>query len=239
MADKVEDRRERVIELWGKSDRIIAEILIEEGYFSEPPEPPKSKTKAAERAHEIAVRRFVDSQRRTICNDRLAIRKDWKKLRKEMKADPDELEMSRQEYAARLRSRISDLDDVIHGGAKPGTRVMAIEAAARIESLVAKAEGVDEQLAPDDNGGLPDVPFIGLVLDLREVTPETQKEIQTQHGKRSQSSAAGTEKVHVQQRRAGKGSLQPVPDHAPRRRSGKRKDGAAPAVGNRSKRKRD
>lgn len=163
--DRTEERRQRVLELFGKRDRRIALILIGEKFF----DPGEIETDSEE------WDRFVDACRRVVGYDREAIREEWKKLKKKPTNDP----VAINEFIARLDTRIDDLDRIIDSGAaKAGTKVNALGEVRQFESLKAKVSGLDidgKEAQPADDPG--DRPFVGLVMDFGKVSPDAKKRI--------------------------------------------------------------
>jgi len=151
LREQLEARRERVRELMGCCDRVIAMTLIGEGYFTEP-----LSRIATDRV------RFEETCRRTISSDRAAIRKAW---RNPTKRDPNE---SREEYIARLQTRINQIDERMARGTTKDTPYAQLQSEIRqIEQAIAKARGVDVMPGDDREGagGGPLGPTV-LVLDL-------------------------------------------------------------------------
>lgn len=160
-------RRDRVRSLWTKSDRKIAEILIEEGFAGVIPRTAAGKVKQ------------LDSTRRRVWDDRLAFRKAW---REKKRATNEDLCETRGEYLASLDSFAADAVEILENQAVKGTpRVQALSELRQLEQAKAKANGVAE-LAPatavPDPGAKPIV--IGVVFGTRNVSPETREELRQQ-----------------------------------------------------------
>lgn len=190
-------QRERVRELIGRSDRRIAKRLITEKLFVAPD--------GAENDPELQ-RRFEAACRRTVCNHRKAIRDGWKTEPPAELGDP----VATQEFIARLMSRLDDLDEILErSDLKPTAKVNALAEIRQIEIAVAKAKGVDIDWKrfgktddPDDESQSK-LPFVGLLVDLKNCSPEVRAEIereQHQGGRRSRGAAeaAADPKVQVQ-----------------------------------------
>jgi len=159
----IDDRRERVAELYGKRDRRIAELLIDEGYFGTLPR------MADER------RRFVLTAKRTVCNDRAAIRAEAAKKRKDLAGEF--IDITSADYILRMRSRINDAEDILDDPkARPTAKVQALSEMRLLEEAIAKSQGVDvaDRGASEDDA--PQVPFLGLVVDLRNVSEAALKQ---------------------------------------------------------------
>ncbi|HXG58125.1 MAG TPA: hypothetical protein VNL91_03810 [Thermoanaerobaculia bacterium] len=159
-SDNTEARRERVKELFGKSDRRIAAILIEEGYFGAYP-----KTKPAQI-------KLLDTARRTVCRDRAWWQERWSESTERKRTETP------QEYIARLRTRIEDLEDIAENTlTKPTPRVQAFAEIRQLEQAIAKAQGIDEVAAPPDGGESDPPPFLGIVVGLGKLSPEAKKKV--------------------------------------------------------------
>lgn len=166
--------RDRVAELFGKSDPRIARALIaekvvtvKEGTFDAlPPE---------ERA------RLEDVIRRTVNNHRRKLLAQWKD---EPIPKPGD-KQSAHEFIARLRTRIEDLEKILEGGlVKSTAKVNALAEIRQLETLIAQVKNVDvsgrrlSRLidAGDDDAQNP-LPFMGLLLDWKNVSPETKESL--------------------------------------------------------------
>jgi hypothetical protein len=163
------ERRERVFELWGKSDRRISETLIDEGFFGKLPR------LAEERS------RFKASAKRQVNKDRHWWRRRWKKNREERSHTPAELGMSIDDYVARLTTRIREIEDLIeHPTTKPTAAVNGFSEIRLLEAAIAQAQGIDRPpAAPRDDGDEGDdrPPFLGLILSTGKLSPEAVKKL--------------------------------------------------------------
>lgn len=158
-SDLTDARRKRVRELFGKADKRIAEILIEEGHFG-----PVKRTKEVQHLQ-------LETARRTVSRDK----QWWRKLWSDEKRKP--ARMTNEEYISRLETRISDLDEMLDDAKIKSTpRVQAIDTLRKIEESIAKASGVDV-LEPKPPGDGPAAPFIGLIMDLSECSSETKEKL--------------------------------------------------------------
>ena len=165
-SDLTEARRERTRELWGKSDRKIAEKLLEEGFHG-----PVSRNRE-EKIRQIA------SLRRTVWNDREFWREKW---RTEAKAEKSKDPVSRQEYLAGLETVQDELEDVISDGATKSTpRVQALSEMRQIKQAIGKALGVDA--APPAVGGEDAVKpiVVGLLIGTENVSEEARGKLKEQ-----------------------------------------------------------
>lgn len=173
--DQLEARRRRVVELWAVSDRLLARQLIKEGYFVAPANGRVAPDPVA----------FEESCRRTVSNDRQAIRLQWREGKKELtSADRNE---STEEYVARLQSRIDQITERLMTTAVKDTAYAAlVDSLLRYEVAIAKARGTDEAPPADPDGGDVgrDVPFLGLVMGFENVSPEARKKIDEWQAKR-------------------------------------------------------
>lgn len=163
-SDNTEARRERVRTLCLKSDRKIAEILIEEGYGDQP------KRTADGR------RKQLSAMTRNVCNDR----KWWKKQYREQKAaTTQDANESRGEYLARLDSLIDEALQLLEDKMVKGTpRVQALSEIRQLEQAKAKALGVAEvpPAEPDGDGENP-APFLGIVVGIDGLSEDAKKRV--------------------------------------------------------------
>ncbi len=166
------ERRERVRELWGKRDRVIADILFEEGFVDVPPR--CGTTKEAE---------LKEGLRRNICNDRIAIRNEWRSTRKQLNLD--DLHIESNEYIAKLQTRIYDLEqltEMLAGNGKGATAfVNAMAEIRQLEELIAKAKGSAVPIAPPEPEDANRATPVTVVFDFSECSAETIAEIKSQY----------------------------------------------------------
>lgn len=165
--EELEARRRRVKELWGLPDRLVAQRLIEEGFFSQPvdarvaPDPVQ----------------FAESCRRTISNDRRAIREEWRLPKAQTAQDRSE---SVEEYIARLQTYVDQIAErLMRGNVKDTPYASLMDTMLRYEAAIAKARGTDEAPPSDDNapGSGSSRPFLGVIVGLDNVSPDARKKI--------------------------------------------------------------
>lgn len=165
--ENTDERRERVKELFGKSDRRVALMLIEEGFFGPTPRVKQDRI------------RFEASARRTITNDRHWWREHWRN--RKPRTSEDSAAYS-EEYIAKLRTRIEDLEDVIDDPATRATaKVNAFAEIRQLEEMIAKAQGADalDRRDTEDDDAASSLPFLGLVLNVTKVSPEAIAKAET------------------------------------------------------------
>lgn len=152
-SENTEARRERMRALWTKSDRRIAEILIEEGFAG--------ATKRTKDGQQKQIATTI----RNVYNDRLWWRKQW---RAKARATEQDVNETRGEYLARLDSYASEALMLLDDPKLKGTpRVQALSELRQIEQAKAKAVGVAEvpPEAPDGDGAS-SAPYLGIVVNL-------------------------------------------------------------------------
>jgi len=165
--ENTDERRERVRELFGKSDRRIALLLIEEGFFGPVPRVKQDRI------------RFEASARRRITEDRTWWRTAWRNRKPRTSEDSAAYSEGK---IAELRTRIEDLEDVIDDASTRSTaKVNAYAEIRQLEEMIAKAQGADEldRRDDDDVNDAHALPFLGLVLDVSRVSPEAIKKAET------------------------------------------------------------
>lgn len=176
-SDNTAARRERVRSLWIRTDQQIAEILVEEGYGGETPRTADGR------------RKQLATMRRNVWNDRQWLRKKWRSEKAATKEDTHE---TRGEYLAVLDSYKEVGVDIISDPKMKGTpRVQALVALTRIEEAKAKARGVAESVAPPTDDDRAEVPFLGVVVGLNNLSPDTLKKVNGWSGKRGKKRRGG------------------------------------------------
>lgn len=166
-SDRTNERRERVLEMLAKSDRAIAKELIRERFFGAVPR------NADDRA------RHLDNARRTVGKDRAWWRGQWKALQAE-KITPADSRADVEEFIARLKSRLNDVEEVLDDALVKSTpRVQAIDAAVKIEIAIARARGSD--VAPERPADAVPPPIaLGVILGTKNVSPEMKQRLRKQ-----------------------------------------------------------
>lgn len=172
----IADRRERVAELFGKRDRRIAEILVDEGFFG-----PLPRLKA-----ELGT--FVLNAKRTVNKDRHWLQQEAEKRRKELGAGA--AAFASADYALRLRSRVYDAEEILEDPkSRPTAKVQALSEIRLLEELLAKSAGVAVAApAPEDpeGGGSLGRPFLGIIVGFDKVSPEARAKIDEWERKKSE-----------------------------------------------------
>lgn len=164
------ERRKRVRELWGRPDRMVAEILIEDGFrVCDAPMP-----RGAD-----ARRTYLESMRRRVSDDREWWREHWR-TRAETPTRKD-FTVARQEHIASLESDLEDIQAMIDDHATKATaKAMLIGERRQTRALLAKTRGVEELIAdPDSESGAPPK-VIGVVLGMENVSKETRDLLRAQ-----------------------------------------------------------
>jgi hypothetical protein len=171
--------RDRVEELFGKSDRRITRQLIKEQVVA-PMGASYDELAADEKV------RFEDSVRRTVTNHRNALSDEWG-----LKALPKPGDKkAAHEFIAKLQTRIEDLEQIAESLAtKPTARVNALAEIRQIETVIASVRNVDvagrrlsRLLDAGDGDDQPMLPFMGLVMDFSKVSPETREALLADRG---------------------------------------------------------
>jgi hypothetical protein len=162
--DLTEERRARYVELCSLSTRLIAQRLIEEGYFG-----PVPRAKDAKLTH-------LHSAMRQVLRDEKYWEDRWDGEDKDI--TPKDHRRNAQRYIARMRSRQAAIDEKLNEENMKATPFAQLqETAVRIEQAIAKAQGVD-QVATDE---MPDPDAMAkratvLVLDLSKCSPEVKEQ---------------------------------------------------------------
>lgn len=173
-SNETEARRRRVRQLWGKPDKAIAQILIEEGFKVSCGRAPKTKP-----AREEWEATRLDRMRRNVCNDREAWEKVW---RQRTTVSGEEYSVAREAHIASLESDLEEIHELLdEAGTKPTAKAMLIGEKRQTRALLAKARGVEELAAPDpDAENKPKVLAVGLVLGTRSISPDTRQQLREQ-----------------------------------------------------------
>jgi hypothetical protein len=167
---RTDERRDRVLEMWGKPTRLIAKILLEEGFHVDAGSKPVTKVKQEE-----WERRRVELMRRNVDNDRAHWESLWRKRAKATKTTED-VEVELESQIAAINSDIDDISELLNDSkTKSSAQAILYQSKLRARELVLKARGVDK--APErepDNPGDTKRPTI-VLYDLSNCTPETKK----------------------------------------------------------------
>ena len=166
---RTEDRRLRVLQLWGKKDPHVARILLEEGFEVDCGEAPL--TAANRLAWEI---RRISSMRRNVWNDREYWRERFREKAKAPKSGTD-LAVEREEYVLSLRTDLDDIDDIlVHKGTKSTAKGILIGEKRQTRQAIAKAQGIDQASEIDLRAGETPQRAKVLILDLSKCDEETK-----------------------------------------------------------------
>jgi hypothetical protein len=172
--DRTEERRRRVRELWGKPDKAIAQILLEEGH--RPESGTKPRTKAAKDA---AAARALDSMRRNVWNDR-----EWWRAKARKRATApvtnEDVEVQRFEHIASLESDLEEIHELIDEADKPTAKAILMGEKRQTRALLAKARGIDELAPRESEGNEKQPPVVGVVLGTENISPEMKEELRQQ-----------------------------------------------------------
>lgn len=165
-SENTEARRERVRSLWIKSDHAIAEILIEEGFGGTVRRTVEGKKKQ------------IETMRRSVWNDRAALRKQWRTMKRATLEDAHE---SRGEHLAVLDA-LQDIGVEMLSDAKlKGTpKAQALQAVTRIVEAKGKALGVGETAPADETDPTDRPSVVGLVLGTKNLSPGMRAELRDQ-----------------------------------------------------------
>ena len=185
-AEQTDAIRERVLEMFGKRDRKIAESLISDEIVT----PPKARMTAEETA------KWKDGVRRVVNYHRNAILAGWKEQPLPKPGDPVEA----RRFVARCQTRIEELDDIVDSRATKSTaRANAYAEIRHLETLIAQTLRVDtggrrkSEDEVDPTAPQSKLPFVGVLMDWRNVDPETRAEIERERkpsGKPDRASAS-------------------------------------------------
>jgi hypothetical protein len=174
---------ERVCAMFGKNDRKIAASLIADEIVR----PPKSKMSAAETS------KWEDAVRRTVNNYRHRIVDSWKNEPLPKPGDPAEA----RKFVAKCQTRIEELDDIVENKLTKSTfRAAAFAEIRHLETLIAQTLRVDtggrRRLEDDGDDESPQskLPFVGVVVDMRNVSEETRREIEREQKQRGGAASA-------------------------------------------------
>jgi len=164
---QLEARRRRIVELWGLPDRYVATQLIAEGFFTQPPDGRLASDPIE----------FAESCRRTVNNDRRAIREQWRTPRTSTVQDRNE---SLEEYVARLQTCVDQmLERMMTRNVKDTPYAQMMDSVLRYQTAIAKARGTDA--APpsegDDPSGTESKPYLGLILGIDNLSPAARAKI--------------------------------------------------------------
>ncbi|MFZ2489992.1 MAG: hypothetical protein WA208_00770 [Thermoanaerobaculia bacterium] len=160
--EQTDDRRARVRELWTKSDSVLADVLIAEGYFG-----PRTRT-----ARAIETQR--DTARRTIRRDRDWWRAKWAEEKSAASR------MTRGEYLTTLQSNIEELRTALEDDElRMKDRVEALREMRQSLEAIGKAEGyaVAAPGGEDDPDGSADAGPTVLVLDVSRCSADVKRAV--------------------------------------------------------------
>jgi hypothetical protein len=168
---RTDERRDRVLQLWGKKDAHIAKLLLEEGFEVNCGEPPIGK----DLQDEWLVRR-QETMRRNVNNDRAWWCERWRE-KKSGRLSPEDAVVERESHVAALRSDIDEIQDLVASPlVKATAKAMLIGERRQSRVAIAKARGI-ETLEADEMGGDEGGPRVRkvLVLDLSRCSAEEKE----------------------------------------------------------------
>jgi hypothetical protein len=144
---RTHERRERVLELWGKPTRLIAKILLEEGYEVDAGPMPVTSEKQEE-----WTRRRGELMRRNVDNDRAHWEEKWRERAKVPKTSED-LEVELESQLAAINSDIGDIAELLTDAkTKSSAKAILYQSKLRARELILKARGIDQapEREPED-----------------------------------------------------------------------------------------
>jgi hypothetical protein len=168
---RTHERRERVLELWGKPVRLQAKILLEEGFEVDAGARPVTKEK-----QEAWERKRTEIMRRNVDRDREHWEQKWRDAAKKPKTTED-VEVELESQIAALNSDIGDISELLTDSkTKSSAQAILYQSKLRARELVLKARGIDKapEREPEDPGANAKRPTI-VLYDLSNCSSETKK----------------------------------------------------------------
>jgi hypothetical protein len=166
---RTDERRVRVLELFGKPTRLIAKILLEEDYEVDSGPSPVTAEK-----QEQWERRRVELMRRNVDNDRAWWEAKWRERSKTPKTAED-LDVELESNIAAINSDVDEISELL---TDPKTRSSAkailFQSKLRARELILKARGVDKAPDREPEDETPARPAI-LIYDISAASPETKE----------------------------------------------------------------
>jgi hypothetical protein len=169
---RTDERRERVLELWGKPDRLVAKILLEEGFDVDGEPRP-----ATRKAQEEWERRRIESMRRNVTNDRNHWLEKWRKRAKQPK-NSEELEVELESNIAAIQSDVDDLSELLTGrDVKSSAKAMLYQSKLRARELILRVRGIDKAPEREPENPEKDVPVRPkiLIYDISNASEEDKR----------------------------------------------------------------
>lgn len=164
------ERRERVLELWGKPSRLIAQILLEEGFEVDAGQMPVTSEKQAE-----WTRRRLDLMRRNVDNDRASWEEKWRERTKKPRTNED-LEVELESQIAAINSDVGEIAELLSDAkTRSSAKAILFQSKLRARELILKARGLDH--APEREPDDPEAQARPTVVlyDLSNCSPEVKK----------------------------------------------------------------
>lgn len=173
---RLQERRQRVLQLMGWSVQYTAKTLLEEGFeVASSTDAPVTAAKQKE-----WEQRRLDSMRKKVAEDRAWWDEHWRKLAKKPK-NVEEVGAERERYVAELNTEIDFLgEQLVDTKTKSTARGILSQARLRAREMKAKAQGVAD-LAPaeqDPESMKPTV--VGLIFGTKNLSPETVAKLREQ-----------------------------------------------------------
>lgn len=163
---RTDERRLRVLEMWGRKDRHIAQILIEEGFETDAGAVPLSPH--LKDAWQV---KSADQMRRNVSNDKAWWRDRWRREAGKPAA-PEDVAVQREEYVAALESDLDELADLMVDVATKSTAKAILHGEKRqTRALIAKARGIDQAIERPAEPPTK-VPVIGVVIGTKNVSSD-------------------------------------------------------------------
>jgi hypothetical protein len=174
---RTDERRERVLELWGKPTRLVAKMLLEEGFEVDAGPQPVTKEKQDE-----WTRHRVELMRRNVDNDRGWWREKWRADAKTPKTSED-LEVELESNIAAINSDVDEISELLTDAkTKSSAKAILFQSKLRARELVLKARGLDKapEREPDDPDAGVKRPTL-IVYDLSNCSDDLKKKYGNTH----------------------------------------------------------
>lgn len=172
---RTDERRQRVLQMFGKKRSLIAKVLLEEGFEIDSGEQPVTKALL-----EAWQARRLASMCRNVDNDFEFWDKEWRKRSKIPRSGEDNAS-ELEGYIASLRSDLDDIDDlIVDEKTKPTAKAILLGEKRQTRALIAKARGVDQAV---ERAAEPDakIPVLGLIIGTKNVSDEMRERLE-KHG---------------------------------------------------------
>jgi hypothetical protein len=163
---QLHERRERVLELWGRPTRLIAKFLLEEGFPVNAGPAPVTKEKLAE-----WEKRRLELMRRIVDMDRAWWEAKWRERAKTPRTAED-LEVELESNVAAINSDVDEISQLmVDRDTKSTAKANLMTSKLRARELILKARGLDRSPEREPEDDIPVRPKI-LVYDISAASPE-------------------------------------------------------------------